>query len=255
MNTVLITGTTNGLGKLLVEKFAQDGYNLVLVSRSEEKLLKQKEQLKNNNVHIISYDLSKEDACDYIIDNLNENQIKIDVLVNNVGFDYADKFIDTPFEEIDQMMTTMIDLTVKLTYSLLVHMLEQNKGKIVNVSSVAGRIPLPNNVIYSACKSFVYMFSNALDIELKNTNVSVSVICPGPTKTNFANRANLNNSLLFKFNTKKPEPVINHAYKKINKGSRNITYGFINNIQIYFYNVLPKKLFDGLIIMLTKISK
>ena len=186
---------------------------------------------------------------------LKENNINIDVLVNNVGFDYASRFVDTPYDKVDGMMKTMVDLTVKLTYGLLPYMLKQNKGMIINLSSVAGRIPLPNNAIYSGIKAFIYMFSNALDMELKNTNVRVSVICPGPTKTQFAKTANLEDSVLFKFNTKSPEPVIKHAYDNANKGKRTIIYGLLNNLQVYLYNVLPKRWFDTLLINMTKISK
>ncbi len=255
MSTVLITGTTSGFGEIFVQQFVKDGYDLVLVARNQELLDKQRESIKDRKVFCICYDLSKDDASDYILKLLKENNISIDVLVNNVGFDYSEKFVDTPYEKIDGMMKTMVDLTIKLTYGLLPYMLKQNNGMIINLSSVAGRIPLPNNSIYSGAKAFIYMFSNALDMELKDTNVRVSVICPGPTKTKFAKTANLEDSVLFKFNTKSPEPVIKHAYDNANKGKRTIIYGLLNNLQVYLYNVLPKRWFDTLLINMTKISK
>ena len=189
---VLITGASSGIGRDMAEIFAQKGYNLVLVSRSEEKLQKVKENILKNNkvdIEIVSIDLSNEQNCKEL-----HNRVKdVDILVNNAGFGDCGEFTKTDLEKELKMINTNIVAYHILTKLYLKDMKEKNSGKILNVASIAGFMPGPLMATYYSTKSYIVRLSESIREELKKdkSKVQISILCPGPVATDFNNVANV----------------------------------------------------------------
>ena len=183
----LITGASNGIGKDFAKELSKQGYDLVLVARSKEKLEKLSRELKTL-VYIEVMDLS---VRENVYKLYNKYQGKIDLLINNAGFGAFGKFIKTDLEN----ELNMIDLNVTtyhiLTKLFLQDFVKKDKGEILNVASSAAFEPGPLMSTYYATKSYVYQLTEALYYEekKKKTKVHVSVLCPGPVETNFNNVA------------------------------------------------------------------
>lgn len=186
IKTVLITGASSGIGKQMAIKFSQRGYSLLLVARRENLLRELKEELINeyhNDVDYFVCDLSINPKSVY--DYCKDNNIKIDILVNNAGYGDYGKFIDADLDKCLGMIELNNKSLVSLTYYFIKDMKENGYGHILNVGSVASFMPGPYMAVYYATKSFVLSFSMALREELRKDNINVSVLCPGPTKSDF----------------------------------------------------------------------
>jgi len=244
MATALITGASSGIGYELAKLFAKDRINLVLVARNESKLISIKkdfEQKYNINVKIIIKDLSLKSSPQEIYDELINDKISIEYLINNAGFGYWGKFSDTMLEmELKMINLNIISLTI-LTKLFLKNMLKNNFGKILNVSSTASFQPGPNMAVYYATKAYVSSFTEAVSEELRNTSVSITTLCPGPTNTNFEYFSGLNKTKLFKI--MKPAnayKVAKYGYKNMMKGKRLAIYGFTNKLILIIEKFFPR---------------
>lgn len=116
---------------------------------------------------------------------------------------------------------------------------KNNYGRIVNVGSTGSFIPSPSDAVYSATKAYIMSFSNALYGELKRTDIKITLLCPGATETEFAAKANIQDTMLFKYAVMKPEKVVEIAYPKLMKGKRLIIPGIYNKLLVFFSRVLP----------------
>lgn len=186
--TALITGASSGIGWEFAKIFAQHGYNLVLTARREDRLNTLKNILhKAYDVEVtcIVCDLTEKTAAEGIVDRVKRLNLTIDVLVNNAGFGVFGKFVDTDAQRLTDMIQVNVTALVQLTRLLVPGMVERKEGHILNVASMAGFVPGPLMSVYYASKSFVISFSEALCNELKNTSVHVTVLCPGPVKSEF----------------------------------------------------------------------
>jgi uncharacterized protein len=199
--TALITGSANGIGYELACLFAQDGYNLVLIDRNEQKLAEVAEEFKDKfdgNVKFIVKDLSISTSPLEIFKELQQECIKIDVLVNNAGFGTHGFFIDTNLEnELEMLQVNLVSLT-HLTKLFLKDMVEQGEGKILNVASTAAFQPGPLMAVYFATKAYVLSFSEAIANELDGRGITVTVLCPGPTESAFHERTGMADTKLVK---------------------------------------------------------
>lgn len=186
---VLITGASSGIGESLARRLASRGYDLILVARSEDKLRLLKEELKCK-VKIEVMDLSVEENLYKLYEKYSG---KVNFLINNAGFGAFGEFASTNLDN----ELNMIDLNIRsvhiLTKLFLEDFIKQDYGRILNVASIAAFEPGPLMATYYATKSYVYNLTMAIYEELrrKNSNVKVSVLCPGPTKTLFNDRANV----------------------------------------------------------------
>lgn len=190
----LITGASSGIGKSIAEYLSSLGCELYVVSRNKEKLDKIYKNFKTK-VTTIELDLTKEKNCYKLHERLKKNNI--DILINNAGFGDAGNFTETSLDkELD-----MINLNIKayhiLTKLFLKDFTKKNRGRILNIASIAGFMPGPYMATYYATKAYILNLSLAISEELKqtNSNVKISIFCPGPVKTNFESVANV------KFNT------------------------------------------------------
>ena len=187
---VLITGASSGIGLEMTKYLNKLGYELLVVSTNKERL---DNIYKNLNIKVKSFefDLSKEENCYKLYDTVKKE--KIDILINNAGFGDAGKFVETSLDK----ELNMIDLNIKayhiLTKLFLKDFTKRDYGRILNVASMAGFMPGPYMATYYGTKSYVVNLSLAIYEELKqmNSNVKISVFCPGPVDTNFNNVANV----------------------------------------------------------------
>ena len=186
----LVTGASSGIGRDMARDLATRGYNLIVVSRDEQKLQELQKELKVE-VTVIAMDLSDTENCKKLHEEVKNKFGNIDVLINNAGFGEFGLFTETNLEKEISLINTNITAVHILTKLFLKDMKEVNKGHILNVASIAGFLPGPLMAAYYSSKSYVMRLSQSIREELKKqkSNVKVSVLCPGPVNTNFNNVA------------------------------------------------------------------
>jgi short-subunit dehydrogenase len=236
----LITGASTGIGFELGKLFARDGYNLVIVARSAERLEKAASEFRTisgADVRAVAIDLSEPDAPGRIFDQTGA----VDVLVNNAGFGASGAFAETDLATDLNMIHLNIAALVHLTKLYLTPMLERRSGRILNVASTAGFQPGPGMAVYYASKAFVLSFSEALAEELKGTGVSATALCPGATVTEFAARAGMNDSRLFRLaSSGRADQVAAEGYEAMNRGEVLRITGWINKTFVFGNRVIPR---------------
>lgn len=242
--TALITGASGGIGHELAKIFAREGYNLVLVARSENKLIDLQKKLEKQyrvSVEIIVKDLSVKDAPADIYRTLSEANKHIDVLVNNAGFGDYGEFAEVDWNKQYSMVQLNIVALMHMTKLFLQPMREAGEGKILNMASTAAFQPGPYMSVYYATKAFVLSFSEALSKELQDSGVTVTAFCPGPTQTGFEDAASLGKSKLFKiFTLARAEDVANYGYRELMRGQPVAIHGFFNKLLAFSLRFAPR---------------
>ena len=240
----LITGASSGIGRDMAKCLAQKGYDLVLVARNTEKLESLKKAILNNlltnnkkiQVEVIPIDVSVEENC---ID-LHRRVQDVDILINNAGFGDCGYFVETDLNKELQMIKTNITAYHILTKLYLQDMKFKDRGRILNVASIAGFMPGPLMATYYATKAYVVRLSESIREELKKekSKVQISILCPGPVATNFNNIANV------KFHMKENDSysVAKYAIDKLLNGKFRIVPGFDIKCGIFFAHILPSNL-------------
>lgn len=187
----LITGASSGIGRDMAVYLSKLGYELVIVARSEDKLIKLKNEI-STEAEIFVTDLSKKENCYALF----EAHKDIDILINNAGFGLYGTFDETNLETELSMIDTNITAVHILTKLYLGEMIKKDSGRILNVASLAGFMAGPFMSTYYATKNYVVALTNAIDKELqkKGSHVKISVLCPGPVKTDFNKKANVRHS-------------------------------------------------------------
>lgn len=238
--TAVITGASSGLGLEFVKLFANDGYNLVVIARNEQKLLEIKQNYPTINVTVIPKDLSKPGTIIEIVNELDMQQIQVDVLVNNAGFGLLGSFESLSIEQQLNMIQLNISSLTELTYHLLPKLKMSESGKILNVASTAAFQPGPNMAVYYATKAFVLSFSEALAEELKEHNITVTTLCPGATKTNFSSVAKVENTKMFS-NAMSSDVVAQQGYRALMQGKGVVITGGSNKVGALAAKFLPRR--------------
>ena len=182
----LITGASAGIGEELARIFARHGYDLVLAARREDRLLELAAELSGCTAHCVGVDLAKSKGPQKLIDRVSELGLQVDVLVNNAGVISTEPML----EEDGSWLTNLVNLNVRALTELTHHfgrqMSERGYGRILNVASVASFQPVPGMAVYAASKAYVLSLTESLSEELRGTGVTVTALCPGPTKTEMA---------------------------------------------------------------------
>lgn len=227
-NTALITGSYGGFGACFADIHAKNGGDLILVGRRQDKLDKQANDLAAKykiTVETIAVDLAKDNAADVLYEACKEKQIIPDIIINNAGFGGQGDFARERTMEQDMSMLAVNVLTpTKILKLFLPDMIQKGSGKVLNVSSIASKMPGPLQAVYFATKAYVTSWSNALSRELKGTGVTVTALMPGATRTGFANTAGLNDTKLFA-NPVEPYAVAQKGYEGMIKGKMNVMAG------------------------------
>ena len=244
---VLITGVSSGIGKDMARVMAKKADELVLVARNVEKLEEIKKELeKDTKIEIISKDLSIEENCKEI-----HNQVQnVDILINNAGFGDCGNFTKTSLEKDINMIKTNIIAYHILTKLYLTDMKEKNSGKILNVASIAGFMPGPLMATYYATKNYVVKLSEAIREEIKkeHSKVQISILCPGPVETNFNKVANVN----FHLREANSMDVAKYAIRKLEKGKFYIVPGIDVKIAKFGAKILPTNIISKFAYMAQK---
>ena len=214
------------------KELAKRNIDLILVSRDLDKLKQVKDQIKNVNVEIISKDLSSEQNCIDLYEQVKEQ--KIDILINNAGFGAFGEFSEIPLEkELDMLKTNIIAMHI-LTKLFLQKMKKENSGYILNVASIAGYMPGPLMSAYYSSKAYVVRLTQSIREELRRekSNVKVGILCPGPVDTNFNNVAGVK----FKMKPLSSEYVARYTVNRILKKK----FYIIPGMQIKAVRILSK---------------
>jgi uncharacterized protein len=246
LKSVLITGASGGIGYELSRLFAKDGYRIVMVARSMKKLKEKAISLQkefNSDVITIGSDLSEPRSAENVYKKLKHKSVNIDVLVNNAGIGVFGHFSQTDAKsELQMMQLNMVSLT-ELTKLFLPDMIKRREGKILNVASTAAFQPGPKMAVYYASKAYVLSFSEAISNELNGTGVSVTALCPGPTRTAFFGKADMEKSILAsKLFTMDVKKVADSGYKGLMKGRRMVVPGINNKLFYILVRLVPRNI-------------
>lgn len=187
--TALITGASSGLGEEFARQLAPYASTLVLVARRIERLDALKNELESLHpgvrVAVYKADLSQDEEIVRFVEWLRKEKLPINFLINNAGLGDHGKFETSDWDRVKAMLDVNIRALTRLTHLLLPDMRKGGRAAILNVSSAASFVPLPNSAVYAATKAYVTSFSEALRIELRETGISVTALCPGPVETEF----------------------------------------------------------------------
>lgn len=249
--SAIITGASSGIGKALAFEFARNGFDVFLTARNEDALQKIADECVKKigvTAEIFTADLSDFDSTDVLIKAIERR--RFDVLVNNAGFGVKGNFVDTNIKDELEMLNVQLAAMLKLTKAILPEMITHKSGKILNIASVYSFSPVPMQAVYSASKAFMLSFSSALQDELKDKNIQISVVCPGITQTEFRTRAGIADK---KSSGMTAEKVAKIAFAEMAKGKHIIIPGFQNKVFAFISKHLPPKLITKFIRVINNI--
>ena len=242
--TALVTGASSGIGKALARELAGQGANLILVSRSVQRLEQEAEDLRIRfgvKVFVFSADLSRSENCQKLFEFTEKHWLNVDVLVNNAGLAHYGSFNKTSFENTSAMLDLNIHALTHLTRFFLPGMIERGTGGVLNVASTAGFQPLPNLSVYAASKAFVLNFSEALWAEYKDCGIRIFCLCPGNTLTRFHQTAGIDRRRMF-FSASATDVARFALRKFLRLNQPSAIYGFWNKLMIYAERLSPRRL-------------
>ncbi|PJZ68511.1 short-chain dehydrogenase [Leptospira perolatii] len=243
--TALVTGASTGIGYEIAKLAAADGYDLILVARNLKKLNQVKKELesKGASVEVLAADLGDPKSPKKIFDFSKKKKAIVDLLVNNAGFGSNGKFSKLDLKEEMEMIQVNVSALVELTHLFLKDMVDRRSGKILNVASTAAFQPGPMMTNYYATKAYVLSFSEGLAEEVRKEGVTVCCLCPGPTQTEFFERAGvsksplLNSALVPKMT---PAEVAKIGYEGVKSGRVVVISGIANRILAQSIRITPR---------------
>jgi len=233
----LVTGATAGIGESFSRLLAAKNYNLVLVARDLPRLHERAAALEAKfgiKTHVIQADLATDEGCLRIEKYILENQI--DVLINNAGFGTNKAFTMSTLEVEQQLLDVLVRTPMRLMHVALPLMKARNNGIIINVSSVAGYIA---GGTYSASKSYLTVLSESLNTELSATNVKVSALCPGFTRTEFHQRGKMSMKGLPNFLWLNPDRLVEQSWRDALKGKAVSIPGWQYKLLVLIVETMP----------------
>lgn len=249
--TVLVTGASSGIGLAMAEDLAGRGANLILVARSKNKLQQVAETVDKigSQATVFTSDLSVPNAGEKLYQELGRAGFSVDLLINNAGYGRWGEFTDFEREDYAKMIQLNITTLTDLCHLFLPHMVKLGSGGIINVGSVASFGPVPYGNVYSATKSYVLNFTEALRYEYQNKGIQIMALCPGGTKSNFANVASEKLEHV-KVNAKakqaslaglSAETVAKECLDAFLKDKMYVVTGRSNKLMVTFGRFLPRK--------------
>ena len=236
----LVTGATAGIGESFSRLLASHNYNIVLVARDLPRLEERAKNLEEKygiQTQVIQADLATDEGCMKIEKYIAENHI--DVLINNAGFGTNKAFTMSSLEIEQQLLDVLVRTPMRLMHVALPLMKERNKGIIINVSSVAGYIA---GGTYSASKSYLTVLSESLNTELSATNVKVSALCPGFTRTEFHQRGKMSMKGLPNFMWLNADRLVEQSWKDALKGEAVSVPGWQYRVLVFVIRAVPRSL-------------
>lgn len=244
MKTAVVTGGASGIGLEFVKLLISDNYKVFVVDNSKKNLSELSSKLNSKDIESIHQDLSKTDSPEKLYKILKKENI--DVLINNAGFGTFGKFYKTDWKKEKDMINLHVLNTTYLTKLFLRDMIKKNEGKILNIASVAAFQPGPLMSLYYATKAYILHFTEAISNEVKDKNISISVLCPGQTKTNFQKNVSSKRNKI-NFNTASPVKVAKYGYESLKKNVTISVPGFWNNLIVFLVRILPRSTSTSLV--------
>jgi uncharacterized protein len=239
---VLVTGATSGIGYELAKIFAANSYNLIIVSRPTANLMDVAKQLADQyqiDVVPIAKDLFNKTSPFELYEEVKSRGLKVTILVNNAGQGHYGRFIDTDIEKELDIIQLNIAAYVVLTKLFLRDMASSNAGKILNIASIAGKVPGPYQSVYHGTKAFVHSFTEAIRAELDGYNITITSLLPGATNTNFFDKAGMEESKILEHELADPAKVAADGFNALMNGDDMIISGLKNKVQVAMSNVTP----------------
>jgi short-subunit dehydrogenase len=241
MNIALITGASSGIGEVFARKLAARGRNVLLVARSEDKLITLCNELGRSNsirAQYVALDLSKPEAPAQLFEEAEKRGLQVDMLINNAGFGSMGEFSKLDLARELNMIDLNIKSLVELTYRFLQPMIERKQGAIINVASTAAFQPVPFMTSYAATKAFVLSFSEALWEENRPYGIKVMALCPGVTDTNFFEAARGQKPPARA--SQSPEEVVDTALRALSRGKGHVISGWTNFLMTQSERLAPR---------------
>src|SRR5258706_7625520 len=243
--TALITGASSGIGLDLARLFAADKWDVALVARTEPKLRELAAQIEKEHgitAHVVAADLARPEAPAEIVKTLTDRGIAIEALVNNAGFGLLGEFAKTDLTAELEMIQLNVTALTHLTKLVLPPMVERKRGAILNVASTASFQPGPLMAVYYATKAYVLSFSEAIADELRDTGVTVTALCPGPTATGFASAAGIGATRLFSLTRPASSAAVARTgYRAMLRGRRVVITGWKNKLLAQSVRISPRR--------------
>jgi uncharacterized protein len=243
MNTTLITGASSGIGAAFARKLAARGHNLLLVARSEDKLVtlcSELGRIKSIRAQYVAMDISQTDAPARLFAETQKRALEIDLLINNAGFGSMGDFAQLDLATELRMIDLNVRALVELTHLFLAPMRARKSGAIINVASTAGFQPVPFMATYAATKAFVLTFTEALWEENRPHGVKVMALCPGSTDTNFFEASRMQRPPMRVSQT--PDEVVEAALRGLKRGKSSVISGWTNFFMIETQRAVPRRL-------------
>lgn len=241
--TALITGASLGLGREFAKLFAADGFDVVLVARSEDRLRElagELEKAHGIHAHVIAADLGDATAPERISREVEAKGLQLDFLVNNAGFGSSGPFVESDTKRELEMVQVNIAALLHLTRLVLPGMVKRGRGRVLNIASTAGFVPGPFMATYYASKAFVISFTEAIAFELSGTGVTATAHCPGATGTEFARTAGNDKSLLFKLRVADATETAKDGYRSMMAGRVVAIHGIMNWLIVQSIRISPR---------------
>ncbi len=257
--TALITGASSGIGFELARCFARDGYELILVARDRQDLEQAAQKLNTEfagvKAHVVPCDLSKPEGPEQLYTETKRLGLQVNVLVNDAGFGEYGPFVETDLQKELGMIQLNVASLVHLTKLYLKEMVTRNEGRILQLGSVVSFMPNPLQAIYAATKAFILSFSESIQNELKDTNVTVTILCPPETDTNFFKVANMEDTRIAQGNLADPAEVAEEGYKGLMNGEARVLPTMKSKMFFAQSNLLPDSMLASMMKMMMQEDK
>ena len=238
MRVTLITGASAGLGADFARQCSARGERLVLVARRRDKLEALASEL--GNARSVAMDLGLPGATAALVADLAAHDEQVGTLINNAGFGLWGKFALLDGARQRAMIDLNCGTLVELTHAVLPGMIERGQGAILNLASTAAFQPGPGMAVYFATKAFVLSFSEALHEEVASKGVRVTALCPGPTRTEFADVAGFKGNGAFDKISARSEDVVAMGLRALDKGHAVAVPGLINKAGAQAHRIVPR---------------
>jgi len=253
---VVVTGGSEGIGYALAHRFAAAGQDVVLVARRPEVLTEAADRLRaecKGEVVTVAVDLTQPDAIPAIEAALAAHRAYPDVLVNNAGIGLAGSFHDQSLERVVQLIDLNVRALTQLTRHFLPGMLVRGRGGILNLASLGGYAPGPNQAVYYASKAYVLSFSEAIAAEIAGRGVRITALAPGPVNTAFHARMGAERAFYRYFVApSSPEAIARAGYRGFALGLRVVVPGLLNPFLALAMRILPHRITIPIVAVLLK---
>jgi uncharacterized protein len=245
MPIAVITGASTGLGREFARLCARDGYDVVLIARSRpqlEALAAEIQQDTSRTARVIEKDLSIPDAAREVFDELTSAGLNVELLINNAGFGLVGRFWELDEEQQMRMVQLNVGALTHLTRLFLPGFVQRRRGQVLNIASTAAFQPGPLMAVYYATKAYVVSFSEAMHNEVRDYGITITALCPGPTKTEFDKRAGGTNTKLLKGrNVMDANAVAQIGLAAVRAGKQLVIAGRINAVMAFLTRFAPRQ--------------